>query len=94
MQVTILQKIALDIKIIPQLLAAVENDQPILTGSLPTLLAITGLIRDMEGRYTLGSHAAFFTPFSFFCPRLWALFIHVNARCGMYHCCFVRTVNS
>jgi len=51
-----MQKIALDVKIIPQLLSAVENDQPILTGSLPTLLAITGLIRDMEGRFTLGSY--------------------------------------
>jgi len=41
------QKIALDIKILPQLLAAMETDKPVM-GSLPTLMAVSGMMRDLK----------------------------------------------
>jgi hypothetical protein len=43
-----LQQIAIDAKIIPQLLTALETDTPIYQGDLPTLVAVLGLLRDQE----------------------------------------------
>lgn len=45
-----LQKVALNTKVVAQLVAALESDEPIQNGWLPTLIAVTGMMRDLEGR--------------------------------------------
>jgi hypothetical protein len=42
-------RLALDAKVIPQLVAALEADKVITGGWLPSLVAVTGLLRDLNG---------------------------------------------
>jgi hypothetical protein len=44
-----MHRLALDAKIIPQLVAALEGDAVITGGWLPSLIAVTGLLRDLSG---------------------------------------------
>lgn len=42
-------RLALEAKVIPQLVAALESDQIITGGYLPSLIAVNGLLRDLTG---------------------------------------------
>jgi hypothetical protein len=44
-----MHRLALDAKVIPQLVAALAGDAVITGGWLPSLVAVTGLLRDLSG---------------------------------------------